>query len=118
MKTVDEREGRTVQVRTGVTELTPMRVRRDLDRVRHAIRMPTSGLRMLPGALIIGAQRCGTGSLYQYLGAHPSVVRSLRKETGFFSRRSAKGIRWYRAHFPLAIRARVRDGLLTLEASP
>src|SRR6266480_1931892 len=82
METVDEGKGGTVQVRTGVRELTPMRLRRDLDRVRHAIRMPTSGPRMLPDALIIGAQRCGTGSLYQYLCAHPSIVRSLRKETG------------------------------------
>ena len=108
-----------MQVTTRVRELTPLRVRRDVVRIRHALRMPTSRWRTLPDVLIIGAQRSGTSSLYKYLGAHPSVVVPLRKETEFFSRRHARGVDWYRAHFPVAVRSRLRGHpLLTFEATP
>ncbi len=55
--------------------------------------------RTLPDLLIVGGQRCGTSSLYKYLGSHPLVVPSLRKEVSFFSRHYGKGEAWYRAHF-------------------
>lgn len=55
--------------------------------------------RPLPDLLIIGGQRCGTSSLYKYLGAHPLVVPSLRKEIRYLNRHHAKGEEWYRAHF-------------------
>jgi hypothetical protein len=72
---------------------------------------------------VIGAQRSGTSSLYKYLGDHPQVVPSLRKEVGYFSRHYARGPGWYRAHFPLegrmtaASRAR-RAPVLSFEATP
>ena len=65
------------------------------------LRTPTSRWRPLPDLLVIGAQRCGTSTLYRYLGRHPDVSPSLRKETEYFSRRYGRGERWYRAHFAL-----------------
>ena len=62
-------------------------------------RMRLDSRRPLPELLVIGAQRCGTSSLYKYLGAHPLVVPSLRKEIRYFNRHHVKGEAWYRAHF-------------------
>ena len=39
----------------------------------------------LPNFLIIGAERCGTTSIYNYLGQHPQVFVTPQKETHFFS---------------------------------
>ncbi|MFX1453319.1 MAG: hypothetical protein ACFFCM_20970, partial [Promethearchaeota archaeon] len=46
----------------------------------------TSPIRTLPDFLIIGAPRCGTTSLYQYLIQHPSIFPAYRKEIKFFFR--------------------------------
>jgi hypothetical protein len=79
-------------------------------------------MRLLPDFVILGGQRCGTSSLYKYLGRHPEVAPSLRKETEYFTINFDMGESWYRAHFPLEIRRRVaatRDkALLTFEATP
>ena len=103
-------------------ELTPLAVRKGLSRTRLAVRTSTGRFRTLPDVLIIGAQRCGTSSLYKYLGRHPNVVPSLRKEVEYFSIDHARGETWYRAHFPLAIRRRIarlrRRPWLTFEATP
>lgn len=40
---------------------------------------------MLPNFLVIGAARSGTTSLYRYLGQHPDVFMSPRKEPSFFA---------------------------------
>jgi hypothetical protein len=69
----------------------------------------------LPDFLVIGAQRAGTSSLYKYLGHHPLVIPSLRKETEYLSRRYGNGIAWYRAHFPLQ---RTSRRATTFEATP
>ncbi len=102
---------------------TPKATRRKIVNARFGARVPTSNLRALPDFLIIGAQRGGTSSLYRYLGAHPQIVPSLRKETEYFSRRYASGISWYRAHFPLRARLAGQTRLmgrktLTFEATP
>jgi len=39
----------------------------------------------LPNFLIIGASKCGTTSLYQYLAQHPDVFMSAIKETNWFA---------------------------------
>jgi hypothetical protein len=98
---------------------TPTRLKRDVAKVRVSLRKPTARFRALPDALIIGAQRCGTSSLYKYLGGHPDVVPSVRKETEFFTRRFGMGVGWYRAHFPLEARLTLgrRHGM-TFEATP
>ena len=99
-----------------------MRTRRRLARARLDLRRPTATLRLLPDFLVIGAQRCGTSSLYKYLGRHPEVVPSLRKEIEYFTFHYHRGENWYRAHFPLRLRReylRLRGrGLQTFEASP
>jgi hypothetical protein len=56
---------------------------------------------MLPNLLVIGAARCGTTSLHRYLGAHPDVTMSRRKELDFFVDGPAweRGPGWYAAQF-------------------
>lgn len=39
----------------------------------------------LPNLFIIGAPKCGTTSLYRWLGDHPDVQTAALKETGFFA---------------------------------
>ncbi len=79
---------------------------------------------MLPGFLIVGAQRCGTTSLYRTLSQHPDVLKAvLHKGVHYFDMNYDRGMGWYRAHFPLRAAAR-RPGLgagrsaLTFESSP
>ena len=49
--------------------------------------------------LIIGAMRCGTTSLYQYLAQHPEVAPCVDKEPSFFSNDTCwnKGLAWYQS---------------------
>lgn len=88
-----------------------------------AYRHSTSSVRVLPNFLIIGAQRCGTTSLYSYLVQHPWVSPAWAKELDFFSKNFAKGLAWYRSQFPTSLE-RVyaqylrQRRLLTGEASP
>lgn len=84
----------------------------------------TSRARMLPGVLIVGAQRSGTTSMYRTLSQHPAVLKAvLHKGVHYFDMNYDRGMGWYRAHFPLRATARrtaVRagDAALTLESSP
>src|SRR5690349_3699828 len=83
----------------------------------------TSPRRLLPDFLIIGAQRGGTTSLYNYLQAHPNIHSASIKEVHFFDRKFQKGVHWYRAHFPMRLTkvyaGRFRhEGFVTGEASP
>lgn len=100
-----------------------MRTRRKLARRRVTMRKLLASYRALPDFLILGAQRCGTSSLYRYLGAHPDIIPSVRKETEYFSRSFHEGEDWYRAHFALrsrvALQRRVRrQDQLCFEATP
>jgi hypothetical protein len=62
----------------------------------------TSSLRMLPDFLIVGAQRAGTTSLYNYLAQHPDVGRvRLGKGVHYFDTNPTASVGWYRSHFPL-----------------
>ena len=56
----------------------------------------------LPDFLIIGAQKCGTTSLYSYLIQHPGIVSAKKKEIHFFGNPETRkrGEAWYRGHFP------------------
>jgi len=102
--------------------ITPLPVRRALIKVRLAARTRTARMRTLPDVLIIGAQRSGTSSLYKYLGRHPNVAPSLRKEIEYFTVDYPRGELWYRAHFPLTVRRLVasarRRSFVTFEATP
>jgi hypothetical protein len=86
--------------------------------------LATPGLHMTPSFLICGAQRCGTTSMFQALRRHPAVLRpALAKGVHYFDTDYARGMNWYRAHFPFtahaALRAR-RSGQpgVTYESSP
>ena len=69
--------------------------------------LPTSGRRMLPGFLIVGAQRCGTTSMARVLSQHPAVANAaMHREVHYFDNAYDRGLAWYRSHFPLLTRAR------------
>ena len=106
-----------------VKPAVPRRVRASIVRSRLRTRQRLPGGRALPGVLVIGAQRCGTSSLYKYLGRHPAVLAPLRKETEYLSRFHVQGIEWYRAQFPTQahldwVSWRRRCQALTFEATP
>lgn len=66
----------------------------------------------LPDFLIIGAPKCGTTSLFEYLCGHPNLARPTRKEIHYFDENYARGLPWYRRHFPV-----VAPGQITGEAT-
>jgi hypothetical protein len=79
--------------------------------------------RGLPDCIVIGAQKSGTTSMFGYLGQHPQLLPSFRKEVHFFDGgldpgvdNFAKGLPWYCAHFPL--RRSIGAGQKMFEASP
>ena len=51
---------------------------------RVELRLRMRQPRALPGAVILGAQKCGTSSLHNYLTQHPGVIAPLRKEVHYF----------------------------------
>jgi hypothetical protein len=70
---------------------------------------------VLPGFLIIGAQRGGTTSLFHYLQGNPALSRALVKEVHYFDNYYRRGPGWYKANFP----AQTGDSRpLTYEATP
>jgi hypothetical protein len=76
----------------------------------------SSRWRVLPDFVVLGAQRGGTTSLFDYLSRHPQVLPAYRKEIHFHDLHYSRGIAWYRAHFPLA--SRMSNGKITGEATP
>lgn len=79
--------------------------------------------RRLPDFIIIGAQKSGTTSLFDYLSQHPQLLPARKKEVHFFDGgigsnvdTFAKGEPWYRAHFPLE--SEIGLHRRTFEASP
>jgi len=50
------------------------------------VRPPAQSVKRLPNFLIIGVQKSGTTSIYNYLKAHPQIFMSAIKETNFFER--------------------------------
>lgn len=70
---------------------------------------PIHRMRMLPSFLIVGAERCGTTSMFYVLRQHPAVFSSTlpRKEVHYFDHKHHLGVAWYQCHFPLIPRARL-----------
>lgn len=78
--------------------------------------------RALPDFLVLGVQKGGTTSLFNYLAATPGVMAPAKKELHHFDRVSGdryreRGSGWYRSNFP---RRRDLDtaGAITGEATP
>lgn len=68
----------------------------------------TAGMRVGPSFVVIGAKRGGTTSLYRYLLEHPSIVPLFpgalhMKRPRYYDVHYARGLRWYRSHFPLMV---------------
>jgi hypothetical protein len=85
-------------------------------RLRAGYRELTGSLRGLPSVLIIGAQKGGTTSLFNYLVQHPDILEPFGKEIHYFDLHYARGPRWYQGRFPY--RHRLGERKLTLDASP
>jgi hypothetical protein len=86
---------------------------------------PVHRARMLPSFLIVGAERCGTTSLWDALRRHPAVFSAVlpRKELHYFDYQYQHGLAWYQSHFPFKLRAslaarRVGAVPVAFEASP
>lgn len=111
-----------------VTAVLPPTVRSGAKRALRAYGVATSGGRVLPDFLIIGAKRGGTTSLWRYLEQHPLLAppfpaQARFKGAHFFDTRYSAGLAWYRSHFPTAIQRRLLEqklGAPTVvgEASP
>lgn len=78
----------------------------------------SSPLRSLPNFFIIGAAKCGTTSLYNYLIQHPHVIRTHKKELYFFDRYYSYGLNFYRSNFPIIFHKKNFKKLSIGEATP
>lgn len=69
-----------------------------------AVGSATSRWRAEPDFLLVGAQRCGTTSLFRALLGHPHIMRAnLHKGVNYFDVSYDRGPSWYRGHFPLRV---------------
>ncbi len=107
---------------TSVRKAAPEPVRKVGRRAYLQVGTATAPLRLQPGFIMIGAQRCGTTSLFRALMAHPQVVRpAFHKGINFFDLNYYRGTAWYRGHFPVARVAQAatarHGGPVTFEAS-
>jgi Sulfotransferase domain len=92
-----------------VRKAVPEVVRRTGRRAYVVAGTATAGMRIQPDFIMIGAQRCGTTSLFRALLAHPQVVRpTFHKGVNYFDLNYYRGSRWYRGHFPFREVARRR----------
>ncbi len=95
-----------------LAKITELSHHMNIPRREGVWRWISSPFRPFPDGIIIGAQKCGTTSLFYYLIQHPSIVGSQPKEVQFFDRNYHRGTAWYRAHFPL-VKPKIH-----IEASP
>ena len=83
--------------------------------------MITSRLRGYPDFIIIGAQKCGTTSLYHFVIRHPDIIPARVKEIHYFTVHYKLGSQYYRSNFPTNISRHgylKKQKKLTGEASP
>jgi Sulfotransferase domain len=106
-----------------VRRLAPRALKVHGRRLSRTLGEATAGVRMRPGFVVVGAQRCGTTSLFRALAAHPLVLPPVfHKGVHFFDVNYHRGPDWYYGHFPVERAARRRTsrrGLppVTFEAS-
>ena len=102
---------------------TRKKLRKPIVTTIKAYRSLTRQIRVLPDFIIIGARKCGTTSLYEYLAQHPDVLPALSKELFYFDHHYEKGSNWYRRHFPTRVEKWVYEKalgsqIITGEATP
>lgn len=95
-------KGELAQVRLTNGSSRPTRVAQTVSLTPGRMSSPA---RMLPALVIVGAQRCGTTTLYSALSEHPGLLNAVRKEVHYFDVAYDRGVSWYRAHFALTARA-------------
>jgi hypothetical protein len=76
-------------------------------------RMATADRRAMPSYIILGTQRGGTTSLYEWLITHPDIEPAYQKEVHYFDWEYHRGMNWYKSFFPYE-----SPGKITGEASP
>ncbi len=92
-------------------------------RVSLAAGVRTSSLRMAPGFVLAGGQRCGTTSLFRALLEHPAILGPVHhKGINYFDINYDRGPDWYQGHFPLRSVASLRtrradEEAMTFDAS-
>ena len=91
--------------------------------LQNGFRATTSRMRGLPDFVIIGAQKSGTTSLYNFIIRHPTIASASRKELHYFSIQYDLGESWYRSNFPTNLTRhrfykKTGQKLLSGEASP
>uniref|UniRef100_A0A1I8F124 Sulfotransfer_1 domain-containing protein n=1 Tax=Macrostomum lignano TaxID=282301 RepID=A0A1I8F124_9PLAT len=76
--------------------------------------LPPPPQQQLPHCIIIGARKCGTRALLDFLDAHPNVAAA-RSEIHYFDKtdRLRRGLSWYRGQMPHS-----RPGQFTIEKTP
>jgi hypothetical protein len=85
----------------------PEPVRNTGRRVALAAGYLSAGLRTPPTFAVVGAQRCGTTSLFRALLSHPNILRPvMHKGVNYFDVNWERKWSWYLSHFPLASQAR------------
>lgn len=85
--------------------------------IQRALKMMSSatGLRMKPSFFIVGAQKSGTTSLFQYIvDLADNFAEPERKELYFFTEHFQKGKTYYQSKFPM----KQGKGIITGEATP
>lgn len=91
-----------------LTRSVPSNMRAPLRQGALAWGKSTARWRALPGLVVLGAQRCGTTTLFRLLSEHPEIVRpTLDKSVSYFDLGYHRGPRWYRAHFPVRRAGRI-----------
>jgi hypothetical protein len=95
-------------------------VTRHWSRIPNYARLATAPMRILPGCIIIGAQKGGTSSLFSYLGQHPNIAPCYAtKEPHYFADHYWEGVNSYRYYFPTVISRMAKGGhLIGMEGSP
>lgn len=69
-------------------------------KIKTRLRALNADSRKLPDFIIVGAQRSGTTSLYQFLTSHVEFYSGIKKEIHFFDNFYSRGLKWYKSHFP------------------
>jgi hypothetical protein len=85
--------------------------------INKSTRIATTPIRILPSFIIIGAKKCGTTSLFNYLSEHPNIGAPTWKEISYFNTHFAKGRLWYKSFFPISIPNTESQDLITGEAT-
>ena len=101
-----------------VRKSVPVPLRRAGRRASVAVGTWTADLRSEPGFLLVGAQRCGTTSLYRALMSHPRITPPvLHKGVNYFDVNYERGWRWYVGHFPVRLPRADSEPRLAFDAS-